>query len=177
MQEDDQTAITKPQKQNIQERNDEEVLLARENQVVRKKPKEPPETVEDSLKDRKNIDPHLLHTSQEEETKSEDSSSFPSSSVSEVKSMPKESDSNKTLEGNIQTMVAEKPEPEKKITMEEKIADKKATKKVKDEEPVFSGLKLKKSKPVQRKWTEDELEVVELKRHKFEQLPQLEMVN
>ena len=51
------------------------------------------------------------------------------------------------------------------------------SKKVKDEEPVFSGLKLKKSKPVQRKWTEDELEVVELKAHKFEQLPQLEMVN
>jgi hypothetical protein len=70
----------------------------------------------------------------------------------------------------------EKSKLDNKMTMEEKIAAKKAKKQVKEEEPVFAGMKLKKSKPVQRQLKDQELEVVELKAHKFEQIPQIEMV-
>ena len=63
------------------------------------------------------------------------------------------------------------------MAMDEKIAAKKKEKKVKEEEPVFAGMKLKKSKPVQRKISEPELETVKLKDHAFEKLPELEMVN
>ena len=66
--------------------------------------------------------------------------------------------------------------PEKKMTMEEKIAAQKTKKGLKEEESVFAGMKLKKSKPVQRELPKDGLQVVELKAHKFEQIPQIEMV-
>lgn len=59
--------------------------------------------------------------------------------------------------------------PEKKMTMEEKIAAQKTKKGLKEEESVFVGMKLKKSKPVQRELPKDGLQVVELKAHKFEQ--------
>ena len=70
----------------------------------------------------------------------------------------------------------EKSKLDNKMTMEEKIAAKKAKKQIKEEEQVFAGMKLKKSKPVQRQLKDQELEVVELKAHKFEQIPQIEMV-
>jgi hypothetical protein len=58
--------------------------------------------------------------------------------------------------------------------MEEKISAQKAKKNNKEEEPVFTGMKLKKSKQLQRQWTEPELETVKLKDHQFEQLAQIE---
>ena len=64
----------------------------------------------------------------------------------------------------------------KKQTVEEKIAAQKATKKVEEEESIFTGLKLRQAKPVQSEWKEDTLEIVNLKGHKFEQIPQVEMV-
>ena len=64
----------------------------------------------------------------------------------------------------------------KKQTVEEKIAAQKATKKVEEEGPIFTGLKLRQAKPVQGEWKEDTLEMVNLKGHKFEQIPQVEMV-
>lgn len=52
----------------------------------------------------------------------------------------------------------------------------KATKEVESEEPTFTGIKLKQAKPVQSEWKEHTLEMVNLKGHKFEQIPQVEMV-
>ena len=60
--------------------------------------------------------------------------------------------------------------------MEEKIAAEKATKEVEEVEQIFTGLKLRKAKPVQTEWKEDTLEMVNLKGHEFEQIPQVEMV-
>ena len=71
----------------------------------------------------------------------------------------------------------EKQKPQKKMSMEEKIAAKKLKKENKEEEPVFAGMKLKKASVLKRQWTENELEVVELKAHDFEKIPELEMVN
>merc|ERR1712061_23051 len=59
--------------------------------------------------------------------------------------------------------------------MGEKIAAKKIKKEIKEEEPVFAGMKLKKASVLKRRWTENELEVVELKAHDFEKIPELEM--
>ena len=53
-------------------------------------------------------------------------------------------------------------------------------KKGKDEPPPppFAGMKLRKSKPVQRKQVEEpKIEKIELKHHEFEKLPQVEEVN
>ena len=73
-------------------------------------------------------------------------------------------------------MPDKKVKTNKKQTVEEKIAAQKATKKVEEEEPIFAGLKLRQAKPVQSEWKEDTLEMVNLKGHKFEQIPQVEMV-
>ena len=73
-------------------------------------------------------------------------------------------------------MPDKKVKTNKKQTVEEKIAAQKATKKVEEEEPIFTGLKLRQAKPVQSEWKEDTLEMVNLKGHKFEQIPQVEMV-
>ena len=67
---------------------------------------------------------------------------------------------------------------DQKLTMEEKIENsKKAKKPMIEQEPPFAGMKLKKSKAVQREWKEPELEIVQLKDHASEKLPQTEMVN
>ena len=67
---------------------------------------------------------------------------------------------------------------DEKLTMEEKIENsKKAKKPIIEQEPPFAGMKLKKSKVVQREWKEPELETVQLKDHASEKLPQTEMVN
>ena len=95
---------------------------------------------------------------------------------------PCESDSLSTSKAT--ESIASKEEPDKKpkykkdekMTMDERIAAKKKDKKVKEEEPVFAGMKLKKRERVQRQWTEPELETVKLKDHQFEKLPDLEMV-
>ena len=42
------------------------------------------------------------------------------------------------------------------------------------EEPAFVGMKLKKSKRVQRTWEDDKMESVELKHHEFEVQPEIE---
>ena len=73
-------------------------------------------------------------------------------------------------------MPDKKVKTNKKQTVEEKIAAQKATKEIEEEEPIFTGLKLRKAKPVQSEWKEDTLEMVNLKGHKFEQIPQVEMV-
>ena len=73
-------------------------------------------------------------------------------------------------------MPDKKVKTNKKQTVEEKIAAQKATKKVEEEEPIFTGLKLRQAKPVQSEWKEDTLEMVNLKGHKFEQIQQVEMV-
>ena len=57
--------------------------------------------------------------------------------------------------------------------MEENVV---AKKELEQEEPLFTGIKLKQAKPVQREWKEHTLETVNLKDHKFEQIPQVEMV-
>ena len=69
-----------------------------------------------------------------------------------------------------------KTKKDEKLTMDEKIAAQKAKKNIKEEEPVFAGMKLKKSKQLQRQWTEPELETVKLKDHQFEQIAQIETV-
>ena len=69
-----------------------------------------------------------------------------------------------------------KTKKDEKLTMDEKIAAKKGKKNIKEEEPVFAGMKLKKSKQIQRQWTEPELETVKLKDHQFEQLAEIETV-
>ena len=69
-----------------------------------------------------------------------------------------------------------KTKKDEKQTMDEKIAAQKAKKNIKEEEPVFAGMKLKKSKQLQRQWTEPELETVKLKDHQFEQIAQIETV-
>ena len=71
----------------------------------------------------------------------------------------------------------EKQKPQKKMSMEEKIAAKKLKKETKEEEPVFAGMKLKKSSVVKRTWEENSLEVIELKDHNFEKIPETEVVN
>ena len=73
-------------------------------------------------------------------------------------------------------MPDKKVKTNKKQTVEEKIAAQKATKKVEEEEPIFTGIKLRQAKPAQSEWKEDTLEMVNLKGHKFEQIPQVEMV-
>jgi hypothetical protein len=141
------------------------------------KAKEIPASEEESADNIKDVEPDFpLDTQSEEELKSDDLSSRPLSSTSEAKSTSKEADSIKSQEDKIQPVGTEKTKPEKKMTMDEKIAAQKAKQGAKEEEPSFTGMKLKKSKPLQRQWTEKELEVVELKAHKFEQLPQIEMV-
>ena len=71
----------------------------------------------------------------------------------------------------------DKKKPQKKMSMEEKIAAKKVKKETKEEEPVFAGMKLKKASVVKRQWEDDKLEVVELKDHNFEKIPETERVN
>ena len=95
--------------------------------------------------------------------------------LSETKPLSKETNEVRTSDGTTSSL-DEKQKTEEKMTMEEKIAAKKAKKGIKAEEPVFAGMKLKKSQPVQRQLQQEELEVVELKAHKFEKIPQNEMV-
>ena len=111
----------------------------------------------------------------EDESKTEDLSALQPSSTSETKPLYTET-KDTSISDDTTPILDEKSKPDKKMTMEEKIAAKKAQKQVKVEEPVFAGMKLKKSKPVQRPLKEQELQVVELKAHKFEQIPQIEMV-
>ena len=45
-----------------------------------------------------------------------------------------------------------------------------------EEQPAFAGMKLKKAQTVKRQWDEAGLEMVDLKHHEFEKLPQDEQV-
>merc|ERR1711993_112943 len=75
--------------------------------------------------------------------------------ISEPKSLSKET--NEVREsGDTTSSLDEKEKPAEKMTMEEKIAAKKAKKGIKAEEPVFAGMKLKKSQPVQRQLQQEE---------------------
>ena len=103
--------------------------------------------------------------SQDEPTEKDKSIRKPTKELTEEKKVPENED---VKSDEIQ-------KPQKKMTMDEKIAAKKVKKEAKEEEPVFK-VKLKKSSVVQRQWTDNDLEVVELKAHKFEQIPQTEMV-
>ena len=108
----------------------------------------------------------------EDDSMSEGSSDQISPSVSEAPSTSKATESIASKED---TQPAKTKKNEKQ-TMDEKIAAQKAKKGVKEEEPVFAGMKLKKSKQLQRQWTEQELETVKLKDHQFEQFAQIETV-
>ena len=145
-------------------------------QAIKKipKPKGIPAFKEESGDTVKDIESDILDEGDLEEASE---SSRPLSSTSEPKSTSTETESMKTQEDSISSVTKQKTKPEEKMTMDEKIAAEKAKKDIKAEEPVFSGMKLKKSKPLQRQWTEEELPVVELTAHKFEQLPQIETVN
>ena len=137
------------------------------------KTKATPLSKEDSPEKMKEKEPDLatdLHS--EDEPMSEGTASQTSRAESEAQSISKGTDSIVPKE-DTQPVETKK---EEKMTMDEKIAAKKAKKAVKEEEPVFAGMKLKKSKPLQRQWTEQELETVQLKDHQFEQLAQIETV-
>ena len=129
----------------------------------------------------KDITPDLTQDIESDKyVKSEDSSSEKASSMSEQKSLSQEEPPKETIESpkdDILPKVKGKGKPEKKMTLDEKLAAEKAKKEVKEEEAPFAGLKLKKRERVKRQWTEPELEGVELKAHKFEELPQTEGVN
>ena len=96
----------------------------------------------------------------------------------------KETENDAPIDNIIPTKTVQKDKPltmkEKRKQMEEmeaKIAAEKTKQKEKEKEPVFAGMKLKKSNRVQRQWTEPEQETVQLKDHAFEKLPEVEMVN
>ena len=110
-------------------------------------------------------------------TASEDDSlpKSPSSKILPVALDDKKSDITASIDDSNQPSQRKK---DKRLTMEEKIENsKKAKKPLIEQEPPFAGMKLKKSKVVQREWKEPELETVQLKDHACEKLPQIEMVN
>lgn len=154
---------------------DKKGSIPRDKKLIKKKPKDnelKKGNLDTTIESKPDLSPEMLS---EAESKTEDLSSIQPSSTSETKPLSKETKGIKSSDDNASTL-ENKEKTDKKMTMEEKIAAKKAKKEVKAEEPVFAGMKLKKSKPVQRQLKDQELEVVELKAHKFEQIPQIEMV-
>lgn len=137
------------------------------------KSKDTPLSKEDSPEKMEDAEPCLSTDIQSED---ELISSGPSSqiipSASEPQSTP---DVTESIVSEAESQPA-KTKKDEKMTMEEKIAAQKAKKNIKEEEPVFAGMKLKKSKQLQRQWTEPELETVKLKDHQFEQIAQIETV-
>ena len=63
-----------------------------------------------------------------------------------------------------------------KLKKKSSVTPRKQIPKEEEEQPAFAGMKLKKAQTVKRQWDEAGLEMVDLKHHEFEKLPQDEQV-
>ena len=85
----------------------------------------------------------------------------------------------KSTTGDKKASVAKQEEPEQGEMFKMKKKSSATPRKMlpkEEEQPAFAGMKLKKAQTVKRQWDEAGLEMVDLKHHEFEKLPQDEQV-